>query len=304
MWRARRSCCCWTTRPGMSRSGRCCRYRRQPGAGHQPPHGWPRWDAAVLTLDTLSPSEAAALLARLAARPGMAPGTLRWASSPGCAGTCHWRSGCSPASCGTTPPGPPAGWLTDLAAARDRLAFMHAENVSVAAALRPVLRRTSRRGSSGCSAASDWFPVPTSTPTPPPPSTAPARTTHAAHLDELYDQHLLTEPAPGRYQLHDLLREHARTLAAATIPRNATPRPGGCSITTCTPPLAAGRHIARRARRRPPPPAGSRGRIPRTCPPTGRRPPGWKPSAPTCTPPRTTPPPAGAPGTPSRYPPR
>jgi tetratricopeptide (TPR) repeat protein len=33
-------------------------------------------------------------------------------------------------------------------------------------------------------------------------------------LDELYDQHLLAEPVPGRYQLHDLLREHARALAA------------------------------------------------------------------------------------------
>jgi hypothetical protein len=37
-------------------------------------------------------------------------------------------------------------------------------------------------------------------------------------LDELYDQHLLAEPAPGRYQLHDLLREHARALAATDLP--------------------------------------------------------------------------------------
>jgi hypothetical protein len=35
-------------------------------------------------------------------------------------------------------------------------------------------------------------------------------------LDELYDQHLLTEPALGRHQLHDLLREHAPTSTAAT----------------------------------------------------------------------------------------
>ena len=33
-------------------------------------------------------------------------------------------------------------------------------------------------------------------------------------LDELYDHHLITEPAPGRYLLHDLLREYARALAA------------------------------------------------------------------------------------------
>jgi hypothetical protein len=34
-------------------------------------------------------------------------------------------------------------------------------------------------------------------------------------LDALYDHHLISEPAPGRYLLHDLLREHARSLAAA-----------------------------------------------------------------------------------------
>src|SRR5262249_60880599 len=39
-----------------------------------------------------------------------------------------------------------------------------------------------------------------------------------SQLDELYDHHLLTEPAPGRYLLHDLLREYARALAAADQP--------------------------------------------------------------------------------------
>jgi DNA-binding SARP family transcriptional activator/tetratricopeptide (TPR) repeat protein len=32
-------------------------------------------------------------------------------------------------------------------------------------------------------------------------------------LEQLLDVHLLTQPAPGRYQLHDLLREHANTIA-------------------------------------------------------------------------------------------
>ena len=32
-------------------------------------------------------------------------------------------------------------------------------------------------------------------------------------LDALYEQYLLTEPAPGRYRMHDLIREHARVLA-------------------------------------------------------------------------------------------
>ena len=38
------------------------------------------------------------------------------------------------------------------------------------------------------------------------------------HLEELYDQHLLIEPAAGRYRLHDLLREHARGLADTDNP--------------------------------------------------------------------------------------
>ena len=37
-------------------------------------------------------------------------------------------------------------------------------------------------------------------------------------LEDLYDQYLLTEPAQGRYRLHDLLREHARALAARDDP--------------------------------------------------------------------------------------
>jgi hypothetical protein len=37
-------------------------------------------------------------------------------------------------------------------------------------------------------------------------------------LDAIYDQHLITEPARGRYRFHDLIREHARTLAAADDP--------------------------------------------------------------------------------------
>ncbi|MEV6962561.1 NB-ARC domain-containing protein [Streptomyces sp. NPDC051207] len=37
-------------------------------------------------------------------------------------------------------------------------------------------------------------------------------------LDDLVDCHLLTEPAPGRYRFHDLIRLHARTTAAAEDP--------------------------------------------------------------------------------------
>jgi tetratricopeptide (TPR) repeat protein len=40
-------------------------------------------------------------------------------------------------------------------------------------------------------------------------------------LDDLVDMHLVEEPAPGRYRLHDLLREFAGTLAAPTGERDA-----------------------------------------------------------------------------------
>jgi len=63
-------------------------------------------------------------------------------------------------------------------------------------------------------------------------------------LDELYDQHLITEPAPGRYQLHDLLREHARIMAtrtaAAADSEAATGRLLDYYLHTA---LAAGRHF-------------------------------------------------------------
>lgn len=62
-------------------------------------------------------------------------------------------------------------------------------------------------------------------------------------LDALYDRHLLTETAPGRFRLHDLLRDHATRLAgndpeaerAATIARLADFYVGVAA--------AAGRHI-------------------------------------------------------------
>src|SRR5262249_44778297 len=109
-------------------------------------------------------------------------------------------------------------WTADsvaagLTAARDRLAVMHAENVSVAAAfglsyteLTPGTQRLFRRLGLVPGPGFDAYAAAALDGT----SLDEARRC----LDELYDQHLLTEPVPGRYQLHDLPREHARTLAA------------------------------------------------------------------------------------------
>ncbi|WP_285663514.1 ATP-binding protein [Actinorhabdospora filicis] len=43
----------------------------------------------------------------------------------------------------------------------------------------------------------------------------------AAVLEELVDAHLVQEPAPGRYRLHDLIRDYAADLATAEEPRAA-----------------------------------------------------------------------------------
>ena len=76
-------------------------------------------DAAAISLDTLAPGEAAALLARLSGRPDLGSGAGRPGRSPGCAGPCRWRSGCWPGSCTITRPGRrrawPPTWLRQLA---------------------------------------------------------------------------------------------------------------------------------------------------------------------------------------------
>ena len=170
-------------------------------------------DAAQISLDTLPPTRRRPCWPGWPPGPMCGPGTSRSARSPGCAGTCRWRSACWPASYATTPSWTCADLAAELAAARDRLALMHAENLSVAAAfglsyadLASGPQRLFRRlglvpGPSidaYAAAALDGI------------SLAAAR----RQLDELYDQHLLAEPEPGRYQLHDLLREHARTVVA------------------------------------------------------------------------------------------
>ena len=174
-------------------------------------------DATVISLGTLPPPEAATLLARLAARPGVG------ATDPA-VGEITRLCGYLPLAIGMLagqlrhhPAWTAAGLAAELSAAKERLELIRAENVSVAAAfglsyqdLTPGTQRLFRRlglvpgphFDACASAALDGT------------SLGQAR----RQLGELYDQHLLTEPAPGRYQLHDLLREHARALAAAGDP--------------------------------------------------------------------------------------
>jgi tetratricopeptide (TPR) repeat protein len=141
-----------------------------------------------------------------------------------------------------------------LTGARDRLELLQAENVSVAAAfdlsyrdLTTAQQRLFRRIGLVPGPGFDAYAVAALDGT----SLATAR----RGLDDLYDQHLITEPAPGRYQLHDLLREHARTLAAADSPAESDAAAGRLLDYYLHTALAAGRLFAPLASiyHRPPP---------------------------------------------------
>ena len=171
-------------------------------------------DATAVCLDTLPPDQAAVLLARLAGRPGIRAGDAAVAEVTRLCGYLPLAIGML-ASQLRHHPAWTVGQLADgLAYTRDRLSPMHPGNLSVAAAfglayadLTPDQQRLFRRlglvprpgFDARAAAALDGTTLDQA----------------ARRLDELYDQHLLTEPASGRYRLHDLLREHARALAAA-----------------------------------------------------------------------------------------
>jgi tetratricopeptide (TPR) repeat protein/transcriptional regulator with XRE-family HTH domain len=170
-------------------------------------------DAQTISLDALPPGEAAALLVRLAVRPGLSP------ADPG-VGEITRLCGCLPLAIGMLarqlyhhPAWTVAGLAGELAAAVDRLELLATENLSVAAAfdlsyadLTEDQRRLFRR--LGLHPGADIDPYA---------AAAVDGTGLAAArrcLNALYEQYLLTEPGPGRYRMHDLIREHARALAS------------------------------------------------------------------------------------------
>src|SRR5580693_5931920 len=138
------------------------------------------------------------------------------------------------------------GSAGDLAATRDRLELMQAENLSVAAAfdlsyqdLTGGQQRLFRRLGLHPGPSIDAYAAAALDDT----DLATAR----RHLDGLYDQHLLTEPASGRYRLHDLLREHARALAASDDPADRDAAVGRLLDYYLHTALAASRHISERS---------------------------------------------------------
>jgi hypothetical protein len=129
-------------------------------------------DATAISLDTLSADEAAALLVRLAGRPGLSPGDPAVREITGLCGFLPLAIGMVARQLHHHPSWSLAGQAAELAAARDQLELMVTENLSVAAAfnlsyedLTPI--------SSGCSGGSGCTWAPKSMPTPPPPWTEP-----------------------------------------------------------------------------------------------------------------------------------
>ncbi len=174
-------------------------------------------DARALSLDTLSPGEAAGLLTRLAARPRLDAGDPAVAEITRLCGCLPLALGMLARQLYHHPAWSPADLAADLAAARDRLELMHAENLSVAAAfgrsyqdLTGGERRMFRRLGQHPGTDFDAYTAAALAST----SLAGAR----RDLESLYDHYLLTEPGRGRYRFHDLIREHARGLAAADPP--------------------------------------------------------------------------------------
>jgi len=200
-------------------------------------------DAAVLSVDTLTPADAAALLARLANRPDLGPETAAAAKIARLCGYLPLAIGMLARQLRHHPARTGAELAADLASARDRLAVMQAENLSVAAAfdlsyqeLTADQQRLFRRLGLApgpyidayAAAALDDISV----------GTARSR------LDDLYDNHLITEPQAGRYLLHDLLREYARALADGDDDAESQAAVGRVVSYYAHAAAAAGKHIA------------------------------------------------------------
>ena len=174
-------------------------------------------DATAISLDTLPPDQAAALLVRLAARPGLSVGDPAVAELITLCGFLPLAIGMVARQLHHHPAWSLSRRAAELAAAVDRLELMATENLSVAAAfnlsyqeLTDGQQRLFRRLGLHPGADIDAYAA-----------AALDGTDLAAGrrgLEALYDQYLLTEPAQGRYRLHDLIREHARALAGRLDP--------------------------------------------------------------------------------------
>jgi tetratricopeptide (TPR) repeat protein/transcriptional regulator with XRE-family HTH domain len=201
-------------------------------------------DCAVISLDTLSSDQAAALLIRLAARTDIVAADPAVGEITRLCGYLPLAIGMLARQLHHHPAWTVAGLAAELAAARDRLELMHAENLSVAAAfdlsyqdLDPSRQRLFRRLGlhpgpdidAGAAGALDGI------------SLADARRS----LDDLYDHYLIAEPVRGRYRMHDLIREHARALVVGSDAEESDAAVGRVLDYYVHSAVTAGRHFNR-----------------------------------------------------------
>ncbi|HVB42854.1 MAG TPA: tetratricopeptide repeat protein [Streptosporangiaceae bacterium] len=174
-------------------------------------------DAQTISLDALPPGEAATLLLRLAARPDLVLGDPAVPEITGLCGYLPLALGMLARHLHHHPAWTAADLAADLAQARDRLALMHAEDLTVAAAfdrsyqdLTDEQQRMFRRLGLHPGIDVDAYAAA---------ALAGVGVTDARRiLGGIYDHYLLAEPARGRYRPHDLIRVYARVLAAQDLP--------------------------------------------------------------------------------------
>jgi tetratricopeptide (TPR) repeat protein len=177
-------------------------------------------EAAPVSLGTLPPGEAADLFVRLADRDGLQHADAAVAEVTGLCGYLPLAIRLVAAGIRHHPAWTVTDLAADLATARDRLAAMEAEDVSVAAAFdlsyqdltigqQHLFRRLGLHPGADidayAAAALD---------------DAELQATQRC-LAELHDHNLIGEPVRGQYRLHDLLREYARARADAAAEDDA-----------------------------------------------------------------------------------
>jgi len=202
-------------------------------------------DAHAISLDALSPADAARLLVQLADRPGLDSGDPAVAEITRLCGYLPLALGLLARQLHHHPAWTAADLAGDLAAARNRLTLMRAEDLSVAAAfdlsyqeLSHDQQRLFRRLGLHPGTDVDAY-------------TAAALDDSSlddarGNLEGLYDRYLLSETARGRYRFHDLIREHAHILAANDPPADRDAAVGRLLDYYLHTARAADRHLARR----------------------------------------------------------
>jgi tetratricopeptide (TPR) repeat protein/DNA-binding XRE family transcriptional regulator len=208
-------------------------------------------DAQAVSLDTLPAPDAARLLVQLANREDLAAEDSSVTELARLCGYLPLAIGMLAKQLHHHPAWTVADLVSELATARDRLDLMQAENVSVSAAfdlsyqdLAPDQQRLFRRIGLHPGATIDAYAAAAL-------DGADATDTRR-RLRVLYDHYMLAEPARGWYLMHDLVREHARTLATGDTESDheaATDRLLSYYVHTA---CAADRYIARRLPADPP----------------------------------------------------